>query len=488
MPFNFSYVCDLLDTLEKPYLRDAPYLPDHLRQYTQKETLKWFKRHKDRLNDNTTHHDAVMGMLRPESWSDRTYGWKPDTLEPLIARFLRLTRVQRAALNRWKTEPHTGDLGAQVGRIMNIMKEAQTVAIPYSNKVTIEILDTLFLKIASQNKGSSLQVHSLATVHQDQSPIDSLREIFTQLQPREAKWLTRLLLKNTGPFTVPTDFIVSSLQSQLQNCVKVHIALPASPVLKVGVTGMVKTTPTPKQVATPTLSCPTFQLSSGQKGKREGEAEIPTTSRTRTFRPTEYEYEYESPRDLRKMTSQTTNQADICFNIHTPSATNSSETRPPTAEPPSSERPLLESTSVVQRAGSGSCSLADSTCSLAACIFMIPSTLPAAIRTWIFTKLLPDHACRYITSVEHLAHSSLPHRCPLTNMKYRRIVLIEPKDTDNSSQLLQQVEDLKLTRSQGRKYWCEVFDWRLLEGVTKRESGIEGSGANPWKRYWMTAV
>jgi hypothetical protein len=127
--------------VERPYLRDAPYLPNHLKKIAQDETLKWFQRHRDKLNEFATSNGMVTGMLRPETWSDRDYGWDSMTLEPLIARLLKLTRSQRNELQKWKTHPHLGDLGAHACRILeNINYVSLQSLLPETRSKLISII------------------------------------------------------------------------------------------------------------------------------------------------------------------------------------------------------------------------------------------------------------------------------------------------------------------------------------------------------------
>jgi hypothetical protein len=123
---TFNKMLILCFAVERPHLQDAPYLQGHLQSFAQNETLKWFQRHKDRLNEFATSNGMVTGMLRPQSWSDRDYGFDSATLEPLLARLLGLTRAQRVELKRWQTQPYLGDLGAHACRIIEDMKQVST--------------------------------------------------------------------------------------------------------------------------------------------------------------------------------------------------------------------------------------------------------------------------------------------------------------------------------------------------------------------------
>jgi hypothetical protein len=122
MPFLFVYVCDLLDKLERPRLRDVPLLPAHLDSYTKKTAIEWFQHHKNNLNAFGTNTGAVISMLRPENTADREYGIDAETLELLIARTLKLSRQAYAKLQRWQRQPQLCDLGLCVSEVIGTVK------------------------------------------------------------------------------------------------------------------------------------------------------------------------------------------------------------------------------------------------------------------------------------------------------------------------------------------------------------------------------
>jgi hypothetical protein len=592
----------------------------------------------------------------------------------------------------------------------------------------VEEIDRVLVSIASRNQSSSELLKKLAVGRKDDRPITELHEILNRLQPREVKWLTRLLLKNTGLVTVPADFAVSSYQTQLPNCVTVHVGIPKStpPVLQLGGTGTVRASGSTERPRLSPIKEPITPLSQGapqrssgndmfrsDRGRRSrrdlktlkrdiskprsflklSDGPVPSlstpasvvthpipavdeissrwrTKRRRTVRhvspnalmfqrgvlqplrptsittnlslgttsasshsqksttnsdhpicsnenttksafwvssgltqdPAAVIFEDDGPRipksatpkrnedfspvshpetpwgvntvkrklhprnELRaneplaaasKVFQTPTNsdqharpqfvahQAPIATNTtslqtsphsrprrskndatHNRVAAKSKEPTPRSAAvSPSSVRLTMDahpvrlstkadnsqiaspsecvarisdvhpsprtrictSTSLI-KAGGRACNLGTATCPLINCIFLVPDTLPSIVKSRLITNLLPQHACTYLTSIIKLADNSLPRRCPVTSRKIRKIVLIEPRELEESRKTLTQVEGLKLTRSQNRKVWVECFDWRLLEGISRRELEIEGSGANPWKRYWMCAV
>jgi hypothetical protein len=134
MPFPFVYLCDLLDDLERPHVSRYPMLPKDLANYTKDKVIRWLRLHRDRLNAFSTDSKTVMSMLQPENQTDRAYGLDPGSLELVIARALQLPRQHYLDLEKWKTEPVRGDLGACVKRVMENM-----------DTVSYESLDTFTL-------------------------------------------------------------------------------------------------------------------------------------------------------------------------------------------------------------------------------------------------------------------------------------------------------------------------------------------------------
>lgn len=128
MPFKFSYLCDLLQKLESPYLRGTLVLEGPVREFTQKETISWFQTYKNKLNEFAVGSTAVATMLRPKAWTDRDFGLDADGLEHVLARVLEVTVVQHAELGRWKCEGWKGDLGVCVERVM---RRANIVSLRY---------------------------------------------------------------------------------------------------------------------------------------------------------------------------------------------------------------------------------------------------------------------------------------------------------------------------------------------------------------------
>jgi hypothetical protein len=157
----------------------------------------------------------------------------------------------------------------------------------------------------------------------------------------------------------------------------------------------------------------------------------------------------------------------------------------PTSSPkksPKSTRPR-QSPSIFT-GGTGTCQMASHICPLSNCIFLLGpciSTVP-----WITQDLLHWHGCRYMTSVRTLSHPSLQRRCSRTGKRFRKIALVESNRTQPTVDFLKQIGGLGLMRK-GKKEWVEVYDWRLLECITKVDQGKQLS-FNPWDRCWIGAI
>jgi hypothetical protein len=67
-----------------------------------------------------------------------------------------------------------------------------------------------------------------------------------------------------------------------------------------------------------------------------------------------------------------------------------------------------------------------------------------------------------------------------------KIALVETREKEPTVDFLKRIRRLNLMRK-GKKEWVEVYDWRLLEYITKIEQGKEYS-YGPWARCWMCRV
>jgi DNA ligase-4 len=129
MPFLYVYVCDLLEDLGHLVYRPCPMLVG-LEKETNKRTVNWLQRHKNKLNEFSVDAQAVLMFFTPHKQTDREYGLDAERLEQLIARVLNLSSDQRAELQLWRKGPVHGDLAACVQQVMEKMTGVRIQSLP----------------------------------------------------------------------------------------------------------------------------------------------------------------------------------------------------------------------------------------------------------------------------------------------------------------------------------------------------------------------
>ncbi|KAF2673049.1 hypothetical protein BT63DRAFT_421244 [Microthyrium microscopicum] len=201
MAFQFKLVCELLTSLEAICTRDPPLLPKD-REQRQRDTIdKWFTSHRKAINAQDTNGEAFLSCLLPERRTDRVYGLQEPRLIRVLPRSLRLGAQKTLELQDWN-KPGNGDLGACIERVLKVF-DAEPKAKP---PVTIELIDQTLLQLASQCRFSSPEVRKTKT-GPSQKPDELLGQIYLRLSSSEAKWMTRLILKNFSP-VVLNDYII----------------------------------------------------------------------------------------------------------------------------------------------------------------------------------------------------------------------------------------------------------------------------------------
>jgi hypothetical protein len=493
MPFPFVYVCDLLEDLGRLYDRVVPLLPKDLDHRTTEITLRWLKRHRDLLDTAATDDDCVILTLQPEKRTDRVYGLDAFSLEQIVARVLNLPKQHCKDLQAWRNEPVQGDLASCVERVMQNMAtvgffrscpglghilrhilmappSAETLTdgglqskhrLAIKAKVyavTVEKVDEALLQIASQNKDSSAEVRSLARGDGNDDTIDVLNDLYQRLTSREAKWLTRLILKTYSPVKFPDSLICQSNNSFLPRCVQVRAQFSSSmPVelrregpgsLKLANTLKPADTilPTPPAAALQPLSSAADNLIRGTDNNSPGVNTAAEVLMTKGL--------------LMK-------QVDPAIGDQTIS------------------KSLDLSSSPGFFKGRGICQLTGQTCPLSNCLFVLATSISTT--PWLIESLLPWHGVSYVTSLKAFASCAIPNRCPQTGKRYRKIALVETRSPNEAAQFMKNIGKLNLQAPHGEKQWIEVYDWRILECIGKVDQGKELT-YDPWQRCWIGAV
>jgi DNA ligase-4 len=201
MGFKFSWLCDLLSGLDDSRIVKASTASKNTDPDTR-VVARWFAQHGRRLHHKTTNSLAVLSALFPEKRTDRVYWLQDASLARVVGRCLLLGSSRREELDRWRICGGT-DLGQCVE---NVMRQAEN-HIPDGQEVTAEDVDTALDRIASRCKFSGPQVrrqHAAVDVE------EALAPLYRRLSSRDAKWLTRMILKSYSPVIVPEIFVLRS--------------------------------------------------------------------------------------------------------------------------------------------------------------------------------------------------------------------------------------------------------------------------------------
>ncbi|GAB1314219.1 ATP-dependent DNA ligase family profile domain-containing protein [Madurella fahalii] len=201
MPFLFSYVCDLLQRLD-----DNRLARSGLRSNAT-IIQEWFKAHQALLYRDDHDTAALLSALLPEKRTDRVYFIREKKLQTVIGRALGLGRSRIAQLARWSNPEARTDLAESVE---SILRETPNPIFPSDKGVTVEEIDKLLHAIASTCRFSSPAVRSSASENRLANQELELGELYRRLSARDAKWLTRLILKNYEPVIVDQRVVCQS--------------------------------------------------------------------------------------------------------------------------------------------------------------------------------------------------------------------------------------------------------------------------------------
>ncbi|KAK4043441.1 hypothetical protein C8A01DRAFT_12956 [Parachaetomium inaequale] len=211
MPFLFSYVCDLLQRLEDNRLARSGL------RTNAAIVQEWFRGHHGLLYRDDHSSAPLLSALLPEKRTDRVYFIREKKLQTIVGRALGLGRSRIAELGRWSNPDARADLADCVE---SILRQTPNPVFPTHRAVTVEEIDELLHSIAAACRFSSPAVRSSA----ENRPADqelSLGDLYQRLPARDAKWLTRLILKNYEPVVLDQRVV----------CAGYHPLLPA--ILKV---------------------------------------------------------------------------------------------------------------------------------------------------------------------------------------------------------------------------------------------------------------
>ncbi|KAL4950272.1 hypothetical protein BDW69DRAFT_172519 [Aspergillus filifer] len=201
MGFKFTFLCDLLSSLEDNRVLKAA--TEARKQNPDVKTVtQWFARHGKKIRDPDTNQLALLSCMFPEKRTDRVYGLQDPGLARVIGRCLLLGSSRREELDKWRT---TG--GSDLGQcVENVMRQADNNAAA-GQEVTVEEIDFALTQIASRVRFSGPKIRN------QRSAIDvdqTLSPLYRRLSSRDAKWLTRMILKTHFSHTIPEVLTMTS--------------------------------------------------------------------------------------------------------------------------------------------------------------------------------------------------------------------------------------------------------------------------------------
>ncbi|KAL4750077.1 hypothetical protein BDW72DRAFT_194203 [Aspergillus terricola var. indicus] len=201
MGFKFTYLCDLLSSLEGNKILKAA-TENRNRNPDVRTVTQWFARHDKKLRSPDTDRLALLSCMFPEKRTDRVYWLKDTNLTRIIGRCLLLGLSRREELEKWRVSG-----GADLGQcVENVMRQAENHIVS-GQEVTVEEIDTALNMIASRCRFSG------PSVRRQRSAVDveeTLAPLYRRLSSRDAKWLTRMILKTHFSDTLPEKLTLKS--------------------------------------------------------------------------------------------------------------------------------------------------------------------------------------------------------------------------------------------------------------------------------------
>ena len=214
MPLSFSSLCDLLTQLERIEIQLPPPTPLARQKLKKDKVWQWFKHYRNEID--CTSAEALLSSLLPHRRRDRNYSMQEKRLSRIIGQSYGLGQSRLKDLLNY-TVPGRGDLGACVERAT---RDLGPPAIP---PVSIDELDSSLSELASRSRFSNPSVRLLRSNSDLERPLEWL---YRRMDPRQAKWLTRLVLKDVTSF-IPEDYqVLSAYHFLLPDLLRFQDSLP----------------------------------------------------------------------------------------------------------------------------------------------------------------------------------------------------------------------------------------------------------------------
>ncbi|KAF1822582.1 DNA ligase/mRNA capping enzyme, partial [Dissoconium aciculare CBS 342.82] len=206
MPFSFADICTLFARLECIEQHDPPLLPGPKKSQAHETTAAWFRSHRRAIrNLSTSSATALLSALLPEWRTDRVYNLQSIRLARRVARALRLGSDRLRMLEAYRV-PGRGDLGECLERTMHAGGPSARPG------VELEEVDSFLQQLAGQSVFSDPSVPRSSSLEDD-----GLVELLWRLQPLEAKWFVRIILKDLKTISIDEDAIFQGFHFLLRD-------------------------------------------------------------------------------------------------------------------------------------------------------------------------------------------------------------------------------------------------------------------------------
>ncbi|KAM3503550.1 hypothetical protein MY10362_004123 [Beauveria mimosiformis] len=195
MPFPFSAVCDLLEQSYR-LCQSRKSSNNAAAAAAAAAVHAWFRRHRAAIDAHDADMAALLSTLLPEKRTDRVYCIQAPTLERVIGRALMLGSSRMLEMATYKRPGAGVDLAECVERILlvtpNPVQEGR------DHVVTVEQVDELLHGLAARIRWSApaIRESNAAMSHESRGDLESM---YRRLSARDAKWFTRLVLKDYQP-------------------------------------------------------------------------------------------------------------------------------------------------------------------------------------------------------------------------------------------------------------------------------------------------
>ncbi|KAH7318466.1 hypothetical protein B0I35DRAFT_243254 [Stachybotrys elegans] len=195
MPLPFSFVCELLEESLRHSGGD--------KEKKSQVVSNWFARYRISIDAHDTNIAALLSTLLPETRTDRVYCIQAASLEKVVGRALMLGSSRIAELAIYKSPGLDFDLADCVERILTATPNPSSTAMA---QVTVEEIDNVLHSLAAQIRWSSPSIRASQTTLTSGNR-RQLEGLYRVLTPKEAKWFTRLVLKDYRPVVFDPQLI-----------------------------------------------------------------------------------------------------------------------------------------------------------------------------------------------------------------------------------------------------------------------------------------